>query len=86
MMQLNVLTIFFIFFYFVVVLVDFSVDCFVMFRVEPIFVCVIIFLSFLIVTNFEIHTLIVDVCVCLNSAVIQYINLCILCLQLLHNI
>ncbi len=46
---------------------DFLVDCFVMFRVELIFY---FFSSFLIVTNLEIHTLIVDVCVCLSSAVV----------------
>ncbi len=45
-----------------------------------------IFSSFLIVTNFEIHTLIVDVCVCLSSAVAQYIYLCILCLEPFNNI
>ncbi len=29
--------------------------------------------TFLIVTSFEIHMLIVDVCVCLSPAVVQYI-------------
>ncbi len=77
-MQLNVLTIFFISFYFGG---DFSVDCFVMFSVVP-----ILYLSFLIANNFEIHMLIVDVCVCLSSAIVQYLNLCILCLELFHNI
>ncbi len=44
------------------------------------------FLSFLIVTNFEIHTLIVDVCVCLSTVKIQYVNKCISYLDLFHNI
>ncbi len=55
-----------------------------MFRTQLIFL--MYFESFLFITNFEIHALIVDVCVGLSAAVVQYIYLCIFCLEMFHNI